>query len=91
MDNTAPAPERAAQQAHTSAPPPDWVESQNELAAGSGLALLLVEGHQPPSLAVSNNNSICHAFQTSPAHAHRCEPFCGVAYERALKEGGPVH
>ncbi|HEU4597171.1 MAG TPA: diguanylate cyclase, partial [Pyrinomonadaceae bacterium] len=43
------------------------------------------------SLAVSNNNSICHAFQTSPAHAHRCEPFCGVASERALKEGGPVH
>src|SRR5688500_18368010 len=91
MDNTAPAPERAAQQAPTSAPPSDWVEAQNELAASSGLALLLVEGRQPPSLAVSNNNSICHAFQTSPAHAHRCEPFCGVAYERALKEGGPAH
>src|SRR5688500_1620623 len=91
MDNTAPAPERAAQQAPTSAPPSDWVEAQNELAASSGLALLLVEGRQPPSLAVSNNNSICHAFQTSPAHAHRCEPFCGVAHERALKEGGPAH
>jgi diguanylate cyclase (GGDEF)-like protein len=91
MDNTAPAPERAAQQAPASAPPPDWVESQNELAAGSGLSLLLVEGRQPPSLAVSNNNSICHAFQTSPAHAHRCEPYCGVAYDRALEEGGPAH
>ena len=91
MDNTAPAPERAAQQALTSVPPEDWVEAQHELAAGSGLALLLVEGHQPPSLAVSNNNSICHAFQSSPAHAHLCEPFCGMAYERAVTSGESAH
>ncbi|MCA1633926.1 MAG: diguanylate cyclase [Acidobacteria bacterium] len=91
MDNIAPAPERAAQQAPTTVPPEDWVEAQHELAASSGLALLLVEGRQPPSLAVSNNNSICHAFQSSPAHAHLCEPFCGAAHERALKDGKAAH
>ena len=53
--------------------------------------MLLVAGHQPPALAVSNNNSICHAFQTSPAHAHLCEPFCGAAFDRALDAGAPVH
>lgn len=64
---------------------------QKELAAGSGLALLLVEGRQPPSLVVANNNSICHAFQTSPTHAHRCRPDCGEAYSRAAKAGAAVH
>jgi len=63
--------------------PPGFADGQNALAAATGLALLLVEGHQPPALAVSNNNSICRAFQSSPEHAHLCEPFCGVAYERA--------
>jgi diguanylate cyclase (GGDEF)-like protein len=91
MDKSAPAPERAAQQAPASVPLEDWVEAQHELAAGSGLALLLVEGRQPPSLAVSNNNSVCHAFQSSPMHAHRCEPFCGLAHERALKAGEAAH
>ncbi|HWS54041.1 MAG TPA: PocR ligand-binding domain-containing protein, partial [Pyrinomonadaceae bacterium] len=71
--------------------PAGWAAAQKELAAGSGLALLLVEGRQPPSLVVANNNSICHAFQSSPAHAHRCQPDCGEAYFRAVKAGGPVH
>ncbi|HEV3470006.1 MAG TPA: diguanylate cyclase [Pyrinomonadaceae bacterium] len=91
MDNTAPAPERAAQQATTTDVPAGWPEAQKELAAGSGLSLLLVEGRQPPSLVVSNNNSICQAFQSSPAHAHRCQPDCGEAYFRAVEAGAATH
>jgi diguanylate cyclase (GGDEF)-like protein len=63
--------------------PPHWETEQTSLAAESGLALLLVEGHQPPQLITSNNNSICHAFQTSTAHAHLCDPYCGEAHRRA--------
>lgn len=66
--------------------PPSWEETQESLAAESGLALLLVEGHQPPQLLTSNNNSICHALQSSAAHAHLCDPYCGVAFERARGE-----
>jgi len=71
--------------------PGDWVDSQESLAAASGLSLLLVEGHQPPALAVSNNNSICRAFQSSPKHVHLCDPYCGIAYERAMKAGEATH
>ena len=46
--------------------PPAWLEMQDSLAEASSLALLLVDGYQPPALAISNNNSICHAFQSSP-------------------------
>lgn len=91
MDNTVPAPERAARQATSADLPTGWVEVQEGLAAASGLALLTVEGRQPPSLAVSNNNSICQAFQSSPAHAHLCQPDCGEAYFRAAEAGGAVH
>jgi diguanylate cyclase (GGDEF)-like protein len=88
MDKAARAPERADQpEAPTTEAPAGWAEAQGDLAASTGLALLLIEGHQPPSLVVSNNNSICHAFQTSPAHAGRCEPFCGVAFDRAMSKG----
>ncbi|MCA1631310.1 MAG: hypothetical protein LC774_13405, partial [Acidobacteria bacterium] len=67
--------------------PPPWESAQDALAAESGLALLLVEGHQPPQLHTSNNNSICHSFQTSIAHAHLCDPYCGEAYRRAREAG----
>ncbi|MFL6331962.1 MAG: diguanylate cyclase [Pyrinomonadaceae bacterium] len=90
MDNTTP-PSVGAAQSETSAElPHGWAEAQEGLASSSGLALLLVEGRQPPALAVSNNNSICHAFQSSPAHAHLCQPDCGEAHARALREGGAV-
>jgi len=91
MDNTAQAPERAAQQATSAEPPRGWVEAQAELATTSGLSLLLVEGREPPSICVANNNSICQAFQSSPAHAHLCQPDCGEAYFRALEAGGAVN
>jgi diguanylate cyclase (GGDEF)-like protein len=90
MDNTAPAPVRAAQQAPSAKLPTRWAAAQEELAADSGLALLLVDGRQPPSLAVSNNNSICQAFQTSPRHAQLCQPDCGEAFFRAESAGGAV-
>ena len=78
-------------QEHREDAPPAWAEVQDGLAANSGLALLLVEGHQPPAIVVSNNNSICHAFQTSPEHAQLCEPYCGVAHAEATRAGGTVH
>lgn len=77
-------------QEHREDAPPAWPEVQDNLAASSGLALLLVDGHQPPAIVVSNNNSICQAFQTSTEHAALCEPYCGAAHSRAIKAGGNV-
>ncbi|HJU53750.1 MAG TPA: diguanylate cyclase [Pyrinomonadaceae bacterium] len=71
--------------------PDNWAEEQDSLSAAAGLSVLLVEGRQPPALHVSNNNSICQAFQSSPEHVQLCDPYCGVAHERATKAGGPVH
>ena len=68
----------------------NWTDAQSSLAAALGLSILLVEGHQPPALAVANDNSICKEFQTSPTRAHLCEPFCGTAYKRAMKAGEAV-
>jgi diguanylate cyclase (GGDEF)-like protein len=90
MDNSAPAPERAARKEGFAHTPAAWVERQERLAARFGLALLLVEGRQPPSLSVVNNNSICRAFQSSPEHAERCQPYCGEAYFRAQEAGAPL-
>src|SRR5215212_6448974 len=90
MDNTTPPPVGAAQSKTSAVLPHGWAEAQEGLASASGLALLLVEGRQPPALAVANNNSICQAFQSSPAHAHLCQPDCGEAHTRAVREGGAV-
>lgn len=90
MDNTARAPEGAAQGTTSAELPLGWAEAQEGLASSTGLALLLVEGRQPPSLVLANNNSICQAFQSSPAHAHLCQPDCGEAFFRAEQEGGVV-
>ncbi|MGB9181363.1 MAG: diguanylate cyclase [Pyrinomonadaceae bacterium] len=88
------APRRDHDHKPTAKPPkcPDgWTDVQASLAAANGLSILLVAGHQPPALAVSNNNSICQAFQSSPDYVRLCDPFCGKAYERALDAGGPTH
>ena len=77
-------------QEHREDAPPSWPEIQDTLAESSGLALLLVDGHQPPAVVVSNNNSICHTFQTSPEYAQLCEPYCGTAHARAIKAGEMV-
>ncbi|HJT26742.1 MAG TPA: diguanylate cyclase [Pyrinomonadaceae bacterium] len=70
--------------------PPAWPEMQDSLAEASSLALLLVDGYQPPALAISNNNSICQTFQSSPEHVRLCDPYCGMAHSRALEAGGTV-
>jgi len=77
-------------QEHREDAPPSWPEIQDSLAESSALALLLVDGHQPPAVVVSNNNSICHTFQSSPEHAGLCDPFCGVAHAKAVKAGDVV-
>ena len=77
-------------QEHREDAPPSWPEVQDSLAGSLGLALLLVDGHQPPAIVVSNNNSVCHIFQTSPEHSQLCEPYCGTAHARAIKAGGTV-
>jgi len=77
-------------QEHREDAPPSWPEIQDSLAESSGVALLLVDGHQPPAVVVSNNNSVCHTFQTSPEHSELCDPFCGVAHTRAMKEKGII-
>ena len=91
MDNTTPPPVGAAQGTTSAELPLGWTEAQSALASSAGLSLLLVEGRQPPSLAVANNNSICQALQSSPAHAHLCQPDCGEAFFRAEREGGVAH
>ena len=78
-------------QEHREDAPPTWPETQDSLAESSGVALLLVDGHQPPAVVVSNNNSVCHTFQTSPELAELCEPYCGAAHARAMKEKGVVN
>ena len=71
--------------------PKGWRERQESIADSAGIALLLVEGHQPPALAVTNNNSICGTLQSSPEYLPLCDPFCGVAHSRATAEGEVVH
>ena len=85
MDNTAQAPERAALQAPSAELPARWVEVLEELAASSGLSLLTVEGRQPPSLAVSNNNSICRSLNPAGKFSRACSQFCGKALEKATE------
>jgi diguanylate cyclase (GGDEF)-like protein len=79
--------ERARSQPEESTVPATWTEAQPRLAAASGLSVLLVAGPQPPQLTIVNNNSICATFQSSPAHAHLCDPYCGVAFTRAQEAG----
>lgn len=68
-----------------------WQKKQDAIAERAGVSVLVVEGHQPPALAVSNNNSICRVVQSSATHAVRCEPFCGTAYQKALEAGEPIN
>ncbi|HZH34693.1 MAG TPA: PocR ligand-binding domain-containing protein, partial [Pyrinomonadaceae bacterium] len=68
----------------------DWLARQDSLAEKAALSVLLVEGHQPPALAVSNNNSICRVVQSSETHAERCEPYCGSAFAKVMEQGKPI-
>jgi diguanylate cyclase (GGDEF)-like protein len=77
-------------QEHREDAPPSWPEIQDSLAESSALALLLVDGYQPPALVVSNNDSICHTFQSSPEHIGLCDPYCGAAHANVMKAGGMI-
>src|SRR3954454_10746642 len=72
-------------------PPHGWHEVQQSLAIATGLSILLVHGEQPPEIDISNNNSICAAFQSSETHRHLCRPFCGTAFENCNSAGGPIY
>jgi diguanylate cyclase (GGDEF)-like protein len=71
--------------------PTGWAEIQREIAEASGISLLLVNGHQPPTLVVANNNSICEALQSSPEHVKLCDPYCGEAHARATAANTITH
>ena len=71
--------------------PSGWRELQDAVAGSAGIALLLVEGYQPPALAATNNNSICETLQSSAEHVRLCDPYCGAAHSRATSEGEVVH
>jgi diguanylate cyclase (GGDEF)-like protein len=77
-------------QEHPDDAPAGWVAVQEKLAASAGLSVLLVDGRQPPALVASNNNSICHAFQSSLEYVSLCDPYCGDAHRRALSAGSAV-
>jgi diguanylate cyclase (GGDEF)-like protein len=78
-------------QEHREDAPAGWVDVQENLAESLNLSLLLVDGRQPPALALSNNNSICQAFQTSPEFVRLCDPYCGDAHKRAMSAGSLVN
>jgi diguanylate cyclase (GGDEF)-like protein len=71
--------------------PRGWARIQEQIAGLSGISLLLVEGQQPPALAIANNNSICAALQSSPEHGKLCDPYCGAAHERAIAADTVTH
>lgn len=71
--------------------PHGWPDLQKSLAESSSIALLLVEGHQPPALSVANNNSICEILQCSPEYGRLCDPYCGSAHTRATTAEAVVH
>ncbi len=77
-------------QEHSEDAPAGWVDVQEDLAETLNLSVLLLDGHQPPAVAVSNNNSICHAFQSSPEYVRLCDPYCGDAQRRAMSAGSMV-
>jgi diguanylate cyclase (GGDEF)-like protein len=77
-------------QEHPEDAPAGWEPVQDKLAAAAGLAVLLVDGHQPPAILASNNNSICHAFQSSVDYVGLCDPYCGEAHRRAMSAGTVV-
>lgn len=77
-------------QEHPEDAPAGWAEVQEKLAKSLGLSVLLVDGRQPPALVASNNNSICHAFQSSAEYVGLCDPYCGDAHRRAMTAGTVV-
>ncbi len=86
MAKNSPEPRREIGDSGTPITPLAWARQQEKFAEQASLSLLLVEGVQPPELLASNNNSICHAIQSS-RHASLCDPYCGQAHSRAQAAG----
>ena len=89
--NRSPQPANQIPQLAPEGAPAGWAEVQQEAADANGISLLLVSGHQPPALAISSNNSICAALQSSPKHSRLCDPFCGEAHARAIEAKTITH
>jgi diguanylate cyclase (GGDEF)-like protein len=90
MVNRPPRPSAPLPQEHPEDAPLGWIETQQSLASGTGLSVLLVDGHQPPAVAISNNNSICQALQSSAKYVKLCDPYCGDAHRLATTNGTTV-
>src|SRR5262245_47983551 len=90
MVDRPPKPSSPLPQEHPEDAPLGWIETQQSLASGTGLSLLLVDGRQPPAISVSNNNSICQALQSSAKYVKLCDPYCGDAHRQAISAGGTI-
>ncbi|PYS69842.1 MAG: hypothetical protein DMF69_15625, partial [Acidobacteria bacterium] len=90
MVENSPTPTDQIVQEHRANAPSGWPEAQDGFAVSAGLSALLVDGHQPPAVVVSNNNSICQVLQSSQEHARLCDPYCGDAHRKAMSSGSTV-
>ena len=90
MDDKSPTPKSPRAGEHRGDAPSGWPEIQDTIGSSTGLSVLLVNGHQPPAVVVSNNNSICGALQSSKEHVKLCDPYCGEAHRKAMTAGSKV-
>ena len=90
MAKNSPTVNTAGSAEHRDDAPVGWPQAQDELAAQAGMSVLLVDGHQPPAIVVSNNNSICTALQSSAEHVKLCDPYCGDAHRKAQLAGTTI-
>jgi diguanylate cyclase (GGDEF)-like protein len=61
----------------------------DELAASSGVAIVVLEKDGTERTA-SNNNSICRNLYTSKEFGPRCAEYCGAALRRSSEAGGVI-
>jgi len=90
MDDKSPTPKSPRAGEHRGDAPSGWPEIQDTIGSSTGLSVLLVNGHQPPAVVVSNNNSICGVLQSSKEHVKLCDPYCGEAHRKAMTAGSKV-
>ena len=61
----------------------------NELAAESGVAIVVLD-KDGTERTTANNNSICRSLYTSPDFGPRCAEYCGKALARSTEAGGII-
>ena len=64
-----------------------WKNTQDGLAAESGMAIVLVEDDSLDQLTASNDSSICEVLTSSAEHSKDCARFCGSVFSTVLKAG----